>query len=168
LHVLQEKTITKVGGTKPIELDVRIIAATNKDLTRLVKEGKFREDLFYRLNVVPLTIPPLRRRKDDILPLSVHYLNIYNKKYALNKTFSNELIDLLLEYEWLGNIRELANVIERMAVTTSSDVLTRTCFPIKNIVPTESADFIPHMSKDELPTLEDANNALESNLIKEA
>ncbi|RST77358.1 PAS domain S-box protein [Siminovitchia acidinfaciens] len=169
LHVIQEKEVTRVGGTKPIKLNVRLISATNKDLLRLIDEEKFREDLYYRLNVVPLSIPPLRARVEDILPLSAHYLNLYNKKYSLNKIISNELMDILLTYKWPGNIRELANVIERMVVTASADILTPERFP--NNSNHRAVGLKNHPMKENnqpLPSLQQANDQMEFELISRA
>lgn len=168
LHVLQEKEMTRVGGTETIKLDVRIIAATNKDLLQLIKDGKFREDLFYRINVVPLSIPPLRSRKEDILPLSTHYLNLYNEKYSLNKSISGELMDMMLDHDWLGNIREFSNLIERMVVTSTSDSLTLEDFPFTR---KNSSGFLFESSSEsnsKLPTLQQATNQLELKLINQA
>lgn len=169
LHVIQEKELTRVGGTKPVKLNVRIISATNKHLPELIESGKFREDLFYRLNVVPLSIPPLRSRKEDILPLAAHYLNIYNKKYSLNKSLSGKLIDTLMAYHWPGNIRELANVIERMVVTSRSDVLTPEDFPFtphRNSNVIETGNLLENGRA--LPPLKEATDRLEFELITKA
>jgi Nif-specific regulatory protein len=116
LRVLQEKEIEPLGSEKVVKVDVRIIAATNKDLMRLVSEGKFREDLFYRLSVIPIHIPPLRERKDDIPLLVEHFLDLYNSKYGKNLKISPDAMEVLIEYDWPGNIRELENTIERMVV----------------------------------------------------
>lgn len=123
LRVLQEKEIYRVGGRRSIKLDVRIIAATNRDLEQMVKEGKFRQDLFYRLNVISIWIPPLRERKADIPPLIQHFLKKYNKKYNKNKKVSPQLVERLFHCEWQGNIRELENTIERMVVLSHLDVI---------------------------------------------
>lgn len=120
LRVLQEKQVLRVGGTKPRTIDTRIIVATNKNLSEMVKQGTFRKDLFYRLNVVPITIPPLRKRKDDIPILIQHFINLYNKKYNLSKSFSTEVMNALINYDWPGNVRELKNIVERLIVTTES------------------------------------------------
>lgn len=121
LRALQEKEIMRVGGTRPIKINVRIIAATNRDLEAMVKKDEFREDLYYRLNVVPLHVPPLRERRDDIPILVTHFLNIFNKRYNLNKTLSPELFSILIDYEWPGNIRQLENLVERLIVTSDTD-----------------------------------------------
>jgi len=123
LRVLAEREITRVGGTNPIPIDVRIIVATNRNLEDMVKRGQFREDLYYRLNVVPIVIPPLRQRKEDIPPLALHFLNQFNAQYGVQKKLSYEVFNYLREYDWPGNVRELRNVIERMVVTTPDDLL---------------------------------------------
>ncbi|MFJ7972717.1 sigma-54 interaction domain-containing protein [Psychrobacillus sp. NPDC096389] len=118
LRIIQEKEVTRVGGTKPIKLDVRILAATNCDLYELVKTGKFREDLYYRLNVFPIHIPPLRNRFSDIELLTQHYLDIYNTKYGKQVVFDREVTEVFKTYTWPGNIRELQNVVERLVITS--------------------------------------------------
>ncbi len=123
LKVLQDMEVYRVGGIKPVKFDVRVIAATNRTLRDLVKEGRFREDLFYRLYVVPIEVPPLRERREDIFPLTWHFLKQYNQKYRQSKTFSSELITVLEAHTWPGNVRELQNTIERLVVTGDSDIL---------------------------------------------
>ena len=121
LRVLQDHEVIRVGGLKPIPVDARIVAATNKHLRDLVVSGSFREDLFYRLNVVSIEIPPLRRRKEDIPLLALHFLEKISKRYQFNRRFSPCIIDAFLAYSWPGNIRELENVIERMLVMTEEE-----------------------------------------------
>ncbi len=124
LRVLQEREVTKVGSSQVIKVDVRIIAATNKDLQKAVKEGTFREDLFYRLSIVPITLPPLRERRDDIPLLANHFLRKYNKKRKKNiRAISDKAMKALVEYDWPGNVRELENAVERAVVLTESDVI---------------------------------------------
>lgn len=123
LQVLQEKEITRVGGVKSVPIDVRIISATNKDLLELVGENKFRADLYYRLNVVPINIPPLRERYEDIIPLIRHALKECNKKINTNKQIDSNAMAILLKYEWPGNVRELENIIERLVITTKEDLI---------------------------------------------
>lgn len=118
LRIIQEKEVTRVGGTKSIKFDVRILAATNCDLYDLVKKGKFREDLYYRLNVFPIHIPPLRHRSTDIELLAKHYLDIYNTKYGKRIVFDCEVYEVFKTYKWPGNIRELQNVVERLVITS--------------------------------------------------
>jgi two-component system response regulator PilR (NtrC family) len=117
LRVIQEREFMRLGGIETIKVDVRIIAATNVDLKRMMEEGRFREDLYYRLHVIAITLPPLRERKDDIPPLAQHFLEKYgaeNSKPDLE--LAPEALDLLMDYDWPGNVRELENVIERAAV----------------------------------------------------
>jgi PAS domain S-box-containing protein len=116
LRVLQEQQIVRIGGTKEIKLDLRILAATNKNLKRMVKENKFREDLFYRLEVIPIHVPPLRERKEDIIPLAQSFLDKYSSKYGIDKEISQEVFEILESYSWPGNVRELENLIERVLI----------------------------------------------------
>ncbi len=123
LRVLQEKEIQRIGSTKTKTVDVRIIAATNKDLKQMVAENKFREDLYYRLNVLPICIPPLRERREDILPLAHSILMKLNQKYRTNKEFDEKLELFFCRYDWPGNVRELKNLIERLLLTVPSKSL---------------------------------------------
>jgi len=123
LRVLQDGEFTRVGGSKPIRVDVRVIAATNRDLAQMVSDGTFREDLYYRLNVIPIYVPPLRERKEEIAPLVRHFLSMFNEKYGFNKTITASALGILMEYNWPGNIRELRNVIERAVVTSANSVI---------------------------------------------
>ena len=117
LRVLQESEFERVGGTRPIKVDLRVIAASNKDLSREVAEGRFREDLFYRLNVFPIVIPPLRERKDDILPLARHFIALFSREMCRTEPgITPEAEALLLRHDWKGNVRELRNVIERAVI----------------------------------------------------
>ncbi len=117
LRVLQEQVIERVGGNKPIKIDVRIVAATNKDITKAVEAKLFREDLFYRLNVFPITIPPLRERREDIPPLAQHFLTKYSAEVRKGPlAVSDEALDILVKSPWKGNVRELENVIERAVI----------------------------------------------------
>ena len=123
LRVLQEREIVRLGGANPIKVDVRIVAATNRNMEEMVASGTFREDLFYRLHVVPISIPPLRERKEDITVLLFHFLKIFNKKYSFQKSYSNHTQEVLLAYNWPGNVRELSNLVERLVVTVKEDVI---------------------------------------------
>jgi DNA-binding NtrC family response regulator len=117
LRVLQEREIERVGSTKPIKVDLRVIAASNKNLQKEVAEGRFREDLFYRLNVFPLVIPPLRERPDDIMPLAGHFVALFAKEMNRKApAIPDSTVRLLTEYEWKGNVRELKNAIERAVI----------------------------------------------------
>ncbi len=124
LRVIQEREVTRIGSSRPIKVDVRILAATNENLAELVRKGRFREDLFYRLNVVPLHLPPLRQRKEDIPLLAEHFLQKYNRRSKkLIKGISPRAMKALIEYDWPGNIRELENTIERAVVLARGEVI---------------------------------------------
>jgi DNA-binding NtrC family response regulator len=124
LRFLDSGEFRRVGGNKTLRVDVRVIAATNKDLSAMIKIGKFREDLFYRLNVINITIPPLRERKEDITELSRHFLKKYAKKLSKSITdFTPDALEMLSEYHWPGNVRELENVVERAVILCESDLL---------------------------------------------
>jgi two-component system NtrC family response regulator len=129
LRALQEREVDRVGGNKPVTVDVRVIAATNKDIERAVKEGAFREDLYYRLNVITLFIPPLRERKEDIPLLAAHFLKKFNADADVRMDAS--ALSVLTAYGWPGNVRELENVIERASVLKRGDLITRDEFPEK-------------------------------------
>jgi transcriptional regulator with PAS, ATPase and Fis domain len=130
LRVLQDQQFTRVGGTKVIQANVRIVTATNRDLEAMVSKGEFREDLYYRLNVIPIHIPPLRERKDDIPLLVGHFLRNFNEEYKKNKSLSMAVMDILCTYDWPGNIRELSNIIERLVLITKNDVIEPNDLPI--------------------------------------
>jgi two-component system nitrogen regulation response regulator NtrX len=119
LRILQERKFERVGGTKTVEVDVRVIAATNKNLEGEIKTGNFREDLFYRLNVVPFTVPPLRDRKEDIPVLTEHFLQLFRRREGREeKHFSPDAVELMKNYDWTVNVRELKNIIERLVIMT--------------------------------------------------
>jgi len=128
LRVLQDQEFIRLGGTKVIRVNVRLIAASNKDLSEMVRERKFREDLYYRLNVVPITIPPLRNRKEDIPLLVDHFLRKFNQKYGARKIIPPGLLKGFVDYCWPGNIRELKNIIERLVVTSPGDIVSEDTF----------------------------------------
>ena len=131
LRVLQEKEFEPLGSTRTVKADVRVIAASNKDLEREVKEGRFREDLFYRLNVVPVSLPPLRERKDDIPALAAHFFAIYRDKNRKElKDISGKAMDLLTRYDWPGNIRELENGIERAVILARGEIIAPADLPL--------------------------------------
>ncbi|MEG0830088.1 MAG: sigma 54-interacting transcriptional regulator [Anaerovoracaceae bacterium] len=129
LQVIQEREITPVGGVTPIPVDVRIVSATNKELLQLVQNNKFREDLYYRLNVVPINVPPLRERPEDIFPLIHASLSEYNKKLNENKSIDSGALSILLRYTWPGNIRELQNIVERLVLTTKDVLISKDDLP---------------------------------------
>ncbi len=130
LRVLQEKEFERVGGEKTIKVDVRLIAATSRDLEELVSSGRFREDLYYRLNVVPLYLPPLRERKVDVPVLVDHFLAKYNEENAKSVKITPEVLDALTGYDWPGNVRELENTIERLVVMSAKKVIALDDLPL--------------------------------------
>lgn len=130
LRVIQEHEFERLGSTKTIKVDVRVIAATNKDLEEAVKEGSFRDDLYWRLNVVPIFLPALRERKEDIPILIEHFLNRFNKDYDKRVAVSREALRKLFDYQWPGNVRELENTIERLIVMVDGNQILIECLPI--------------------------------------
>ncbi|MEE8319861.1 MAG: sigma-54 dependent transcriptional regulator [bacterium] len=140
LRVIQDKTFERVGGTETIAVDVRLIVATNKDLDNEVKEGRFREDLFYRLNVIPITLPPLRERREDIPVLAEHFLTIISERNKKGlRGFSPSAMDLLTRNQWKGNVRELENVVERAVIMTRGELVQPEDLPA-NLRPGESEE----------------------------
>jgi PAS domain S-box-containing protein len=131
LHLLQEKKIRRIGDTKEKEINTRIICATNKNLEKMVKDGEFREDLYYRLTVVPIHIDPLRERQDDIMPLMEHYLASFSSKYKVKKELDLEAKKALVFYSWPGNVRELQNLMEQLVILSDGDVITLEDLPNK-------------------------------------
>lgn len=130
LRVIQEREIQRIGGTKPKKVDVRIVSATNRNLKEMVKNGEFREDLYYRLHVIPITIPPLRERRDDIFPLVDLFLQNINHRYNLHKKIDSRLRDFFYQFDWPGNVREMLNLIERLVLTTPNETLTIDDLPL--------------------------------------
>ncbi|HUJ19170.1 MAG TPA: sigma-54 dependent transcriptional regulator [Nitrospirota bacterium] len=154
LRVLQEREFERVGGIKTIKVDVRILAATNKDLEKATKEGTFREDLYYRLNVIPLHLPPLRSRVEDISLLIAHFVQEFSKKRKREPfTFSPEALECLMKYRWPGNVRELENLIERLTILVSGKIVRVADLPEKL-----HQMALPHLDKAERPApgLQDA------------
>lgn len=164
LRVIQEKEITRVGGTRSIKLDVRVITATNRNLEELVRAGTFREDLYYRLNVIPMKIPPLRSRKEDIAMLIVHFLQKYNEKYSTNKIIDISALEVLEQYDWPGNVRELENFIERLIVIVNEDEISQK--HIKNLIDSKRISSV-FIAKNNL-LLKEAVDLLEKQIIEEA
>ena len=137
LRVLEEKKITRVGGNEEINVDVRVIAATNRNLKASIEQGKFREDLYYRLNVVTIDLPPLKDRMEDILPLAEHFLKKYAEENSKRiKTFSDDVVKFMLNYSWPGNVRELENMIERGVILSKNTAITLDELPQDIIHPT--------------------------------
>ncbi len=156
LNALNDKKFYKIGGNKSIEFKARIIAATNSELKKLVKEKKFRADLYYRLNVVTLFIPPLRERREDVLHLATNFLEYYNNKHRRNCYFSSECLESFLMYKWPGNIRELKNIIERLILISEDAVIADNLFREQiNQEPIQSEmSELFHKSKSKLPLKE--------------
>ena len=123
LRVLQEMEFERLGSEETVSVDVRVIVATNENLEQLVKQGRFRRDLYYRLNVVKIDIPPLRQRKEDIMPLATMFLNRFNRMYAQEKMLTPEVVEEMEKYKWSGNVRQLKNVIENMVVVSRNEYL---------------------------------------------
>jgi DNA-binding NtrC family response regulator len=135
LRALQEHEIERVGGARPIQLDLRVICATNRSLPEMIKEGRFREDLYYRLNVVPIQVPPLRERREDIRELALHFLARSAVQLGrIPQTLSDGAAQLLETYAWPGNIRELQNLLERMAVLCESQIIEESDLPLEFVV----------------------------------
>lgn len=155
LSVLQNKRISRLGGTREIDIDCRIICATNQDLKKLVEQKKFREDLYYRLDVIKITIPPLRERKDEIEPLIEEFTREFNKKYNFNKHFSSQMITWLRQRQWPGNVRELRNFIERTMITSNEDII--------NLITEENQN---NDNSDKITPLTVYLEAIESDYIK--
>ncbi len=138
LRVLQERRFERVGGSQNVEVDVRVIAATNRGLPKLVQEGKFREDLYYRLNVVKIELPPLRERPEDIPVLAAHFAQKYARPGQPPKQLSPEAMEILLRYSWPGNVRELENAIERACVTSRTEHITPESLPSDIVRPAKT------------------------------
>jgi transcriptional regulator with PAS, ATPase and Fis domain len=169
LRVLQENEFMRVGGTKKIPLDVRIIAATNENLFNLISSGHFRQDLYYRLNVIPINIPPLRERKDDIKLLCFNFLETFNTKYGKNKFLNDKALFLMEQYDWPGNIRELRNAIERLVIVGNRDMVTsdQVLYIIKpdELLKSKNGD---NFELDDSLSLRDAVQSFEKRLIQDA
>lgn len=163
LKVIQEKKFMRVGGIKTIASDFRLIAATNKDLQQEIKAGRFREDLFYRLNVVPIEIPPLRERKEDIVLLINYFWRKLNRKYGTNRKIEVDVYDVLTLYQWPGNVRELENCVERLMVTVDKDMLQVEDLPyyLVNYLPSDTGE-------TQLMPLNQAIDTLERKMIMNA
>ena len=164
LRVLQEMQVRRVGGVRSISVDVRIIAATNRNLLDMVHEKTFREDLYYRLNVVPIEIPPLRERKRDIRPLVESFLKDMNKKYRYQKRFADAAMEILYSYVWPGNVRELKNIIERMVALSEDGVVAAEDLPVSLHVASGRRGVIVDQN---LP-LREARTAFEKQYIEKA
>jgi len=168
LQVLHENQYFKVGGREIQQVNCRIIAATNRDLQSMIKTGAFREDLYYRLNIFELLLPPLRERKEEIIPLTQFILAKFNKKYKFEHDFSPRCYELFLQYPWPGNVRELENIIERLTVVTQATIIDECDLPISfNHSGRLYSPAAPTISSRPL-SLEDAISDVEKNLILQA
>jgi DNA-binding NtrC family response regulator len=164
LRAIQEGEIERVGGTKPIKTEFRLIAATNVDLEKAVKEGRFREDLYYRINVIPIKLPPLRERADDIPQLADFFLRRYNTRFRKRiQGISEQTMTLLQKYWWPGNIRELENLIERLVAVSDKDYISEEDLPLEF----HFAQLEPQGARTE-SLFEDATNTFERNFILRA
>lgn len=143
LRALQQKEIERIGGSKGIPVDIRVIAATNKDLESMIKSGSFREDLYYRLSVVPIFLPPLRERKDDLVLLANCFLDEFSRQYHKNLTLSEEAVAALYQYNWPGNVRELRNAIEHGVVLCTGDTILRSHLPRHVTFSGGGSDIVP-------------------------
>jgi len=173
LQVIQDRAFIRLGGTKIIKVDVRLIAASNRELSKLVAEGKFRDDLFYRLNVVPVTIPPLRERNEDIPLLVDYFLHRYNHKYGGEKFLAPALLQKLRNYGWPGNIRELKNTIERLVVTCSGNLINteflETAQKIPSLaLPCDCAQPAAGSSEEVFSTLKEVVENVEKDMLSKA
>ena len=164
LRVLQERKISRVGSTKEIPIDIRIISATNKDLEKMVEKKQFREDLYYRLKVIPINVPPLRERKEDIFPLINIFINKFNKKYNTKKVFDPEVFGFLTGLKWPGNVRELQNMVEYIIVESIEDTITLE--NIKALYPEKVEEF--RASELKVMNLNEAKDQLERDMIVKA
>ncbi len=169
LRVLQERQFERIGGVKPIRVDIRIISATHQDLKKAVLKKKFREDLYYRLNVIPIRIPPLRERRSDIPLLVHHFIQQFSKSKRKKVTgITDEAMKRLMEYDWPGNVRELENMIERMVILTDSEVIDVSDLP-ERVFPVSSGEITTHLHiPEEGLSLETALNEFEKELILQA
>jgi len=166
LRAIQDREIYRIGGTTPYKFDVRIISATNRDLEEMVQNGLFRADLYYRLNVVPINIPPLRKRTDDIIPLAIHFLEKFNTKYKTNKRLEPEVLLACERYDWPGNVRELENVIERLIIISDDEIIGLHHLPFNNKSPDDAGGLTIEVLNP-VP-LQTASEILEKKLITKA
>jgi len=151
LQFIQDHEIKRVGGTKSKTVDVRLICASNQDLKQLIQRNEFREDLYYRLNVVPIYIPPLKERREDVIPLCKEYMNVFNQKHSRHKILTDDALNILIGYSWPGNARELANTMERLVVTTKDTYIHSHDLPM---------EILHNMDIDDTDTVFDLNDYL--------
>ena len=164
LEVIEEKTFTRVGGTKSVCVDVRIVAATHRDLQEMMKKNLFRDDLYYRLSVVPIDIPPLRRRREDIVPLIQKFLEEFNKKHQACKRLEPAVLNALQRFSFPGNVRQLLNILEQMAVMSELDTIGMEDLPLECKEPTISDHKVANVNLN----LRDALESLEKKMVQDA
>lgn len=162
LKVIQEKTLSRLGGVKALYVDFRLISATNQKIEDKVKAGQFRADLFYRLNVVPIQLPSLRERKEDVVLLLRYFLNLSNRRFNQNKKFSSSVVERLVNYSWPGNVRELKNLIERVVITSEKQKI------LISDLPTHITSETPHFFNKHGMSLVAAKERLESEMVCDA
>jgi transcriptional regulator with PAS, ATPase and Fis domain len=168
LNVLQDRNFLRVGGVKPVPTTARVVAATNRDLELQVKEGNFRADLFYRLNVIPLLIPPLRERRGDLLPLINHFLELFCERHGFKRSLAPAALNYLIKYDWPGNVRELQNVMEFLVVMTPDEIIDVEHLPEKIVESIRGAEFTVRSLAPENVRLKDALEEYERDLINRA
>lgn len=164
LQAIEEKRFFPVGSSSQKQADVRIIAATNQNLEQLIREGRFRQDLYYRLNVFSIWIPPLRQRREDILPLIYHFLNKCNEEFGLRRQLSPGAVKCLLAYNWPGNVRELRNLVERLVLTARTDLIEEDDLP-DNI---RTSARTTEIARQDSMSLQQAKALLEEEMIRQA
>lgn len=167
LRILQERKFERVGGHRTIEVDVRVIAATNKDLEEEIRQGNFREDLYYRLNVIPFHVPPLRERKEDIQALAEHFLDFFSRKESREpKVLAPDALELFTNYNWPGNVRELKNLVERIVIMTAGKIITPQQLPVslqsKKNLATKGVTIV---TASEVPTYKEAKEEFEREFL---
>ena len=163
LSAIEDKEITRLGGTRPKKIDFRLIAATNRDLTAMVRNGTFREDLYFRLSILPLAIPALRERKEDVVPLINHFLKKFNQIHNMKKTFTQEVYDRLIRYSLPGNVRELMNIVEQLVVMSENQAVTFDELPHSLRV-----EYLPLSIAGDLSNFKLTKADIEKKLIEEA
>ncbi|MDA8222170.1 sigma 54-interacting transcriptional regulator [Desulfosporosinus sp.] len=168
LRVIESSEIQRLGDTKIYQTNVRLITAANRDLNEMISQKLFRSDLYYRLNVIPINLPPLKDRSDDIIAFAHKFLKELNRKYGLRKTFSSEAIQAFLNYSWPGNVRELRNVIERLVITSSSDIINfENDSLIKSKIHLEMLECSPEIKRPYQGTLKSVKKAVEEKYINQ-
>lgn len=173
LDVIQDRQVSRVGGVRPLAVDFRLVTATNRDLAALTKQGRFREDLFYRLNVIPIYVPPLRERREDIPALINQHLERCRERFGTRPQMSPVTMNALLRYEWPGNVRELQNVVERMVVTSNSETILPHSLPAEILASAGDAVALPGASETRVPPclfspLQVVLNRVERSMLEEA